>query len=133
MACVAAIALSGCSEDAVSVALSEAVEDIDELDHWTNGETVPGMAAVGQRIGVDIMLPYKSYYDLGYVGVAPLESQCIVAFSLIGSSPEEGVLSAVVMSRFSYKLDTEALKSATLSEIGEFVDSQRAQCAVAPS
>lgn len=145
MACVAAIALSGCtasvasspepvpsapqqSQAAPSVPSMPAVPDgYDELANWTNGETLPEMTAYGSMVGVEIFIPYASYFEDGFVGVGPLGDSCIVAFYGDQQSAKQGLMSVVIMTR--YNLDFEMiLPEATSDEVKEFIDQMRPSC-----
>lgn len=137
MACVAAITLSltACAvqPDVVFVTPSptqapsqELPAGYDELENWTNGEILAGFDDLSSVIGVpEIMIPYASYVDEGFIGVAPLETSCIVAFSSIASDAANGnSVSIAVLSRFDESL-TEVVPGVALEDVKDVIDGFR--------
>lgn len=104
-------------------------EEYDELVNWSSGETIPEMVAVGTMMGLgDIYIPNVDFVDMGYVGIAPLETHCVVAFhGTMEEAQRTGRLSVDVMSRFNLDFDV-VLPNATLDEIKAFIDEMRPSC-----
>lgn len=149
MACVAAIIASfvaaGCTgpgvsgdnggqppsasetEPAPSSPITERMGEYDEFQFWSSGREidVPGLSG---SLGVRVFEPLQDMYDLGFVGIAPLEEYCIVAFSTTGADPEAGTLSLAILSR--YNLTYEAyMVDVHPSEMSDALDDQREVCA----
>ncbi len=104
-------------------------EEYDELVNWSSGETIPEMVAVGKMMGLgDIYIPNADFVNKGFVGVAPLETHCVVAFhGTMEEVQQTGRLSVDVMSRFSLDFDV-VQPNATLDEIKALIDEMRPSC-----
>jgi hypothetical protein len=94
---------------------------------------VPELTSAEPLLGLTgIEVPQKSYFDLGYVGVAKLEKYCMVALMDGKGTPPNETVTVVIMSRYDSTLD-EARIHMLATDVKRYVDSFRPRCAQDPA
>ncbi len=100
----------------------------DELKNWSTGETDASMTAVGKIMGVDnLTFPAADYVDAGWVGVAPFEQYCIIAFRSVGKQPAKDMLGVAVLSRYNTRLDI-LIEPGTPQQLKPAINKAREYC-----
>ncbi len=134
MACVAAIALSGCSTSVDATPPAPVVtanpapgvpENYDELTLWTDMMTIPEMKPASDALGVELYVPYQTYIDKGYIGIGALEANCVV--TVLDLDAEQGLMAIVVMSRYDLEYQ-ETIELDSFESAKAFIDERRVRC-----
>jgi len=98
----------------------------DELANWSSGDSDPSMTATGKLMGVgNLTFPRPGYVDMGWVGVAPFEKYCIIAFHSVDNKPDQ--LAAAVLSRYNTRM-TITIQPGTPQQLKSDIDTVRVYC-----